>query len=45
MILLNKNKSIQENSTILLSTFRSYGTKVFYKYEMMFITAELGRII
>lgn len=45
MILLNKNKSIQENSTILLSTFRSYGTKVFYKYEMMFITAELDRII
>lgn len=29
MILLNKNESIQENSTILLSIFRSYGTKVF----------------
>lgn len=41
MILLNKNESIQENSTILLSTFRSYGTKVFYKHEMMFIMTEL----
>lgn len=43
MILLNKNESIQENSTILLSTFGSYGTKVFCKREMMFITTELNK--
>lgn len=45
MILLNKNESIQENSTILLSTFRSCGTKVFYKHGMMFITTELDKIM
>lgn len=41
MILLNKNESIQENSTILLSTFRSYGTKESYECEMIFIMTDL----
>jgi len=45
MILLNKNESVHENSTILLSTFRSCGTKVFYKHKMMFITTELDKIM
>lgn len=44
-ILLNKNESIQENSMILLSTFRSCGTKVFYKHGMMFIMTELDKIM
>lgn len=45
MILLNKNESTQENSTILLSTLSSYGTKVFYKHKIIFIMTELGKIM